>query len=95
MQADILKTVADWSETLSYQGQELTGTYSDLNTGDDLSEEGLLQTASASFVCTRDSFDALVNKPEVRSTCSCAGSLFFIQNINIDPAGVTFQLQKN
>jgi hypothetical protein len=56
MQADLAAMIADWSETLTFRASEITGTFSPLDSGDDLSEAGLLETAQAQFVCDADEF---------------------------------------
>lgn len=87
--------MVDWSETLTHKGSTLTGTFSPVQTGDDLSADGLLSTASATFVANADSYNAMSNKPGVRDTVTIDGSLYYVLDVLIDPACVTINVRKN
>jgi len=95
MQADLTAMMVDWSETLTFKGSELTGTFSPLDVADDQSDEGLLATASAQFVGNVDDYAAMVERPRVRDTVSIAGELYYILDLVLDPACVTINVRKN
>jgi len=95
MQSDLAAMITDWSETLTFKGATITGTYSPVDSGDDLNTEGLLETASAEFVCNADTFDAMANVPAVRDTVDIAGVKYYIVDIARDPACVTLSVRRN
>lgn len=95
MQTDLAATVADWSEVLTFRGSTITGTFSPVQSGDDVNEQGILQTASAQFVCNADIFDALTDIPTIRDTVDIAGTKYYVMDILRDPACVTINVRRN
>jgi hypothetical protein len=95
MQADLASTVRDWSEVLTFKGSTITGTYSPIDTGDTISEEGILDTASGQFVCNADTFAAMTDKPDDRDTVDIAGTKYHVVDILRDPACVTINVRRN
>ena len=95
MKADVVAMKADWSETLTFRASEITGTFSPLDSGDDLSEAGLLETAQAQFVCDADDYAAMAERPRARDTVSIDGEVYYIVDIIKDPAAVTINVRRN
>lgn len=95
METDIDTTIADWSETLTFKGATVTGTFSPVDSGDDINEQGILDTASAQFVCRASLFDALATVPVFRDTVDIAGTKYHIVSILRDPACVAINVRRN
>jgi len=95
MQADLVAMMGDWSETLTFRGSSLAGTFSAVDSADSVDESGIIETASAMFVANRNQYDGMVNKPVVRDTVTVDGTIFYVSDIVLDPACVTISLRRN
>ena len=95
MKGDLDTFKADWSEIMLHKGSSIVGTFSPVTRADDLSDEGLLQTADAEFVCDTDEFNAMSPTPDVRDTVSIDGVVYYIVDILSDPALTTIRVRRN
>lgn len=61
LKADLDSMMADWSETLTHikSGQQVSGTFSPVDSTRDVDPDGILSSADAEFVCKLGDFTTL------------------------------------
>lgn len=82
----------DWSATLTYKGNTTSGTFSPVNRGHELDNDGLLAKDGAEFVAVKSMFSVV---PPEHSVVDIDGIKYAVMSVSDDTAVVSLTLERS